>query len=375
MTYQASVTFVDLLKIITIEIRYTDSINMMNFFPEQISIADLTRFYEKIKENFNENYRYRIDLPDYLITSIKDKLLLNESTILSSNSPGKVTIFTYDNQNKNVLIVNRSLIEAFENAVKITKKNYLENVEITKVISQGKFSEVYKGFNEYGNRVIIKTIKDRKIFEKEVKIMERISNDDYFLTIIDFIEKYKQKIILMEYPKHYKTLRYYINKNENGIFSIFNNLCKGLKVLHSYHIAHCNINPDNILVNTITGDIKYMNFEWGCIENECSKEKTDVLDYLDPKLFNNKKYGVFGLFKNYLYLSQQADLWSLGIVIYEVLTKKLPINYFDTPEEYFKEYSFVNDPKREFIKIKLKSTKINIDNLLSFSKRNYFCNY
>jgi PAS domain S-box-containing protein len=93
-----------------------------------------------------------------------------------------------------------------------------------------------------------------------------------------------------------------------------------LEKIHGKRIIHKNITPRNILINSQTGQLKITDFE---ISSVMSKDGTDnprsnmlegTLAYMSPEQTGRMSSGV----------DSRSDLYSLGVVFYEMLTGELP---------------------------------------------------
>lgn len=105
------------------------------------------------------------------------------------------------------------------------------------------------------------------------------------------------------------------------------------------------------MVNPNNGEIKYIDFGEACNEKNCN-------------------LCLYGNIKNYLCLSQQFDLWSLGIIIYKMIIGEVSNDLF------IENYNYEKDINIETINSFLKTNKfidiININELLSINNRDSF---
>ena len=83
-------------------------------------------------------------------------------------------------------------------------------------------------------------------------------------------------------------------------------ICSGIKYLHSKKIIHGDIKCENIWF-TKEGVVKIMNLAWDSYYNQ-------NIFYLAPEVLNGELY------------SEKADIWSLGILLFEMLEGKVPYN-------------------------------------------------
>ena len=88
----------------------------------------------------------------------------------------------------------------------------------------------------------------------------------------------------------------------------------GMRELHSAHIAHRDLKPENILLN---GDFRPIVSHFGVQDidsqiNTFRKQMRPNCHYLAPEVMNGQEP------------SQKADIYSFGILVYEIITGKLP---------------------------------------------------
>lgn len=90
---------------------------------------------------------------------------------------------------------------------------------------------------------------------------------------------------------------------------------------HSKKVIHRDIKPENLLLDS-KGDLKISDFGWS-VHAPSSRRTTlcGTLDYLCPEMVKGETY------------NEKIDLWSVGILTYELLVGKPPFettNYDDT---------------------------------------------
>lgn len=271
------------------------------------------------------------------------------------------------------------------------KKNIylIENYTVLKELGRGSFGVVYLCEDiSTGQRVVIKKVlkngDEKKEYENELRI--RSDCDNYFVCVIKDIDTPENYYIVMEYLEDFKPLEDYMNKinkyflsdvNLDVLDNIIVNLCKGLRIMHEkYSIAHNDIKPDNVMVNMKTGQIKYIDFGIGCFRETCSIRKGEgisgTLYYMDP--YAVKNYSTKGLT---MQERSKGDLWSLGIMIYRMVSGLLPRNFYRSKEDYFSNYDYEKDINRVNIqnKLNLLPSRPNLDKLLNKDPllRGFFC--
>ena len=86
---------------------------------------------------------------------------------------------------------------------------------------------------------------------------------------------------------------------------------KGLMCLHTKHVAHGDVKPENFLIGP-DGRVKIADFGSSRISATMATQTfAGSLHYAAPEAFEGKG-------------SLPADIWSLGMVVYAVLTTKTP---------------------------------------------------
>lgn len=89
-----------------------------------------------------------------------------------------------------------------------------------------------------------------------------------------------------------------------------------LKYCHDKNIIHRDLKPENIILNT-TGDIKLIDFGFARVFGENSNLASTFAgthNYMSPEIIQGKKY------------SYASDIWSLGVILYELITLKRPFD-------------------------------------------------
>lgn len=103
-------------------------------------------------------------------------------------------------------------------------------------------------------------------------------------------------------------------------------IASALKYCHSRKVIHRDIKPENLLIGA-KDEVKIADFGWCVHSNERRATICGTLDYLPPEMVSGAKH------------DEKVDLWSLGVLCYELLIGKPP---FESPrqEETFRRIKF-----------------------------------
>ncbi len=211
-------------------------------------------------------------------------------------------------------------------------KFILINFDINKnnKLGKGDYSDIYFAKNTKDNKdYAIKHIKKNLIspdkIYKEIEI-HLLLNHPNILKLYDYKEDNNSFFLILDLCKmNLKTcIKNNLIKNENDIFNIFIQILDGIHFLHINNYSHNLIRSENILIKNINDLDNNMN----------SNNFNNVLLCDFKKLNKNEEYNE----NNQIY-----DLWCLGIVLYEMIYKKLPFKENDDFYEYFNNGLNIND--------------------------------
>ncbi|KRX02465.1 Protein kinase-like domain [Pseudocohnilembus persalinus] len=98
-------------------------------------------------------------------------------------------------------------------------------------------------------------------------------------------------------------------QEEQAKFYIYQ-ICLALNYLHENNIIHRDIKPENIMVQN--NMLKLSDFGWSIYTEQSRNTFCGTLDYISPEIVNGQKY------------DSSIDLWSVGVLTYELITGKPP---------------------------------------------------
>ncbi|WP_461204472.1 Stk1 family PASTA domain-containing Ser/Thr kinase [Clostridium sp. DL1XJH146] len=200
--------------------------------------------------------------------------------------------------------------------------------EIIEKIGEGGMAKVYKGKCNILNRyVTIKILKDNyykdenftKNFRKEATAVAGLSHNN-IVKVYDIVEEQNIIYIVMEYIEG-KDLKQIINERRSLDYEesleIALQIAMALKHAHNNQIIHRDIKSHNILISN-DGLVKVTDFGIAKVPSQDTITSSD-------KIIGSAQYISPEQAKGHI-VDEQSDLYSLGIVLYEMITGKLPFN-------------------------------------------------
>jgi serine/threonine protein kinase len=218
--------------------------------------------------------------------------------------------------------------------------------QILNELGKGATSAVYLGMDPFANRkVAVKVVERevlgdkehgrrfRKLFLTEASLAGKLSHP-HIAAIFDAVADEEGSYIVMEYVEG-GTLEQHTKHDSllpvNKIVEIIFKCCKALDYAHRHGVIHRDIKPANILRAKDT-DIKISDFGAALTT---AAETTQVSGigspaYMSPEQVQEQQ------------LSHQTDIFSLGVVMYQLLTGSLP---FKATNNYSMVFQIINvDP-------------------------------
>ena len=204
----------------------------------------------------------------------------------------------------------------------------MNNFEILAKLGEGSYSTVYKVKRKIDSKIYaLKKVRLKKLSSKEkensvneVRILASIKSPHIISYKEAFLDENSQNLcIIMEFAEkgdlyqkitYYKKNKHYFDELE--IWKIFIQMTKGLKSLHDLKILHRDLKSANIfLFNNNLAKIGDLNVSKVCYKG-LGYTQTGTPYYASPEVWKDEPY------------DYKSDIWSLGCIIYEMLTLHPP---------------------------------------------------
>lgn len=198
--------------------------------------------------------------------------------------------------------------------------------EIVGQVGTGGMSDVYKAKDHtLGRYVAMKVLKAE--FSEDANFVSKFRTEAQsaaglehpnIVNIYDVGSENGIHYIVMEYVEGI-TLKTYIEKKGQLTYkealSIAIQVGRGIQAAHAKHIIHRDIKPQNIIIST-DGKVKVTDFgiARAVSENTIHSDVMGSVHYASPEQARNG------------YVSNRSDIYSLGIVMYEMVTGRVPFD-------------------------------------------------
>jgi hypothetical protein len=194
----------------------------------------------------------------------------------------------------------------------------LEGYTIKRGVGRGGFGEVYFAVSDAGKEVALKLI--RRNLEVELRGVTHCLNLKHpnLVALYDIrTDEHEDRWVVMEYVSG-QSLEEQIDKYPEGMpaevaLKWFEGICAAVAYLHDHGIVHRDLKPANIFIDD--GVIKIGDYGLSkfisCSRRSGQTESVGTVHYMAPEIANGR-YG------------REIDAYALGIILYEMLTGRVP---------------------------------------------------
>lgn len=218
------------------------------------------------------------------------------------------------------------------------------NLEVLELLGQGGMGAVYKARQASLDRLVaLKLIRPdaaeidgfAERFTREARALAKLNHPN-IVTVHDFGKATQEGTaplyyLVMEFVKG-TDLRHLIQQGDlkpEQALAIVPPLCEALQFAHEAGIVHRDIKPENILIDA-SGRVKIADFglarlagsEASAFTLTGTRQIMGTLRYMAPEQMEASHS-----------VDHRADIYSLGVVFYEMLTGQVPAGHFDPPSK------------------------------------------
>lgn len=213
--------------------------------------------------------------------------------------------------------------------------------KIVRSIGSGGMANVYEAYDLIlGRKVTVKMLRMDlsddpaaiRRFKREALSLTELENP-HIVSIYDIGEVDGNQYLVMEYVDG-MDLKQYIRKNfplgYERVIEIMEQVLDAVKEAHKHNIIHRDLKPQNILIDK-KGNVKITDFGIAVVTAETTMTRTNTLlgsiHYISPEQARGKL------------VTKQSDIYSLGIILFELLTGRVPYQGKSAVSIALKHYS------------------------------------
>ncbi|MCU0962176.1 MAG: serine/threonine protein kinase, partial [Pirellulaceae bacterium] len=216
---------------------------------------------------------------------------------------------------------------------------HFPHLEVLELIGQGGMGAVYRARQRSLDRVVALKILHAEVsrdpafaerFAREAQALARLTHPNIVM-VFDFGESHGLYYFLMEYVDGFN-LRATLQSGRlspHEALAIVPQVCEALQYAHDQGIVHRDIKPENVLLDR-RGRVKIADFglakllgrPGGRLSLTGTGQVMGTPHYMAPEQWEKP-----------MSVDHRADIYSLGVVFYELLTGELPLGRFAPPSE------------------------------------------
>lgn len=193
-------------------------------------------------------------------------------------------------------------------------------------LGRGRFSVVHECVNKQTKEHMAVKIIDKSTVKSEEKVLLRteiavlkLMDHPHIIRMHGLYETKDKIYIVMEMLKGGELFERIVGRprfNEEDTAKLLRPLLESVAYMHDLGIVHRDLKPENILCGENLEDLKIADFGLSkmIMPTEKMEQACGTLSYVAPEVLTNKGYG------------KEADLWSVGVIMFLLLCGKLPFD-------------------------------------------------
>ncbi|PXF42907.1 Myosin light chain kinase A [Gracilariopsis chorda] len=287
--------------------------------------ARKTRYF-KLKDSALFNHRRKDSLPTWGVSLIDSRVAVGHK--------GEVIVQLFDGKKILLFPHSRSECDQWVDLLQRASRRKIGNYYgVTGLVGMGSFAEVRIGYDKStGQQVAIKVMKKNK---RDTELMRSVECEMNFISknidhmnivaTYDVFDTRDNLFIVMEYMPGGMLYDILANEgyfSEKNAASVMRDLLEAVHCLHENDIVHRDIKPENVLAvhKTWPLDVKLADFGLAdfVLENSFGEKSTCGMYgtpfFVAPEVIRAETY------------TPAVDIWSLGVLAYNMLSGKLPFD-------------------------------------------------
>ncbi|MEM9644614.1 MAG: serine/threonine-protein kinase [Planctomycetota bacterium] len=218
----------------------------------------------------------------------------------------------------------------------------LPGIDVLELIGHGGMGAVYRGRQVSLDREVAIKILPREIqdsqqlgerFQREAQTLAKLHHPN-IVSIFDFGQVEGLYYFIMEFVDGV-TLRETIRSNTvspDAALKMIPTICDALQFAHGRGVVHRDIKPENILVDR-DGQLKIADFGLAKLLHRDDSAAKEMELTGTPQVMGTAKYMAPAQMTTSKSVDHRADIYSLGVVFYEMLTGEAPMGWFQPPSK------------------------------------------
>ena len=292
-------------------------------------------------------------------------IILKENRTASARAKDKLVVWVLQKEDF-LRVIDAGMRDQLLSRIRLQDDNLsIKDLILVKLLGKGTFSNVFLSINQKTNtayalkgvaRKIITNYQMQENLGLERKILLKVDHP-FIVKLVKTLKESQRLYFVLEYVRGnglFETLKILdLLKNEGYKFYV-GSLLLILEHLHERNIVYRNLKPENIMIDE-EGYLKLIDFGTAKIVDGKSFTMVGTPHYMAPEVILGKGY------------SFPADIWSLGIMTYEFVTKTVP--FANNEQDPYKVYEKILAYNLTYpVSLKHNSkVKIFIDQLLAYN--------
>lgn len=202
----------------------------------------------------------------------------------------------------------------------------LGDYSITRILGRGAMGVVYAGERggvEFAIKLILGQADPESLirFEREAQALAQVDKHPNIVSIHKYVRRGQDAYFVLDLVDGSsldKAIPRHGGMNLDHVLSLMIKIAAALEHVHQHGITHRDLKPANILIRK--GDQEPLLSDFGIVKDKNLETLTQAGDsmgtpaYMDPQQLQGQKQ----------FLGPTTDIWSLGVVFYQLLSSRLP---------------------------------------------------